>query len=175
MGHTIIGLILLVIVFGGVWYLYQAHAFDTFLSLNIIGSLEGGTQAPALSPDYHTLRVTFVSLGGATNPSQVTLTVFLPSGNNGINVTGWKVVTDKGTFTLPKVLNTFSSPSRNAPPEDMYVRDGDHITLVANGSGGGERASYHEWQLHLGDLLQAPHGSIVLEDQNGSIVDEYKY
>src|SRR5262245_57697415 len=113
--HIIGGLLLLVIVFVGVYFFLQSGVFqpagDLFVTLfgvNGTSTISSSTVPANASAAYGKVRVSFVSLGGGDerSPMRLALTAYLGP-NEGLNVTGWKVVTNRGTYELPRTVNSY--------------------------------------------------------------------
>ncbi len=180
--NAVVGLILVVVVLWGVWFMFQGGIFsdlnDALLAMTTGFDAGYGRAATstASSPNYHVARIRFVSLGqGLDEKQEVLITVDEKKG--GFVMTGWKVKTDKGTFTIPKTYNAYSPSTADAAPEDIYVRGGDRIVLHNGKSptGRNERVSEAEWHIWFEELLAVPHGKIILQDVKKKLVDQYEY
>lgn len=180
--NAVVGLILVVVVLWGVWFMYQGGFFAAFAdTLNAITTgfdqgYGGRATSTPVSPNYHRARIRFVSLGQGLEEKQEVLIV-VDEKAGGFNITGWKVKTNLGTFTIPKAHNAYSPSTKEAAPETIYVRGGDRLVLHNGKSptGRNERVSEGEWHIWFEELLTAPHGKIILNDEKGKLVDQYEY
>jgi hypothetical protein len=98
----------------------------------------------------------------------------------GITLTGWTLKTNKGTYPIPKVANLYSPSVPGVAPEDIYLRSGGTINFYSGKNPQGNqqaiRSGLAEWQIWLNaDFLATPHGAVILRDDKGKVVDEYKY
>src|SRR5262245_2444369 len=131
--HVFWGIVLVVVVFVGLYYLYQAGFFDSLVETvtDITTGFNAsyrGSPAPATSSYYHQLRIRFVSLGVGQNPvMEVNITAHPKQ--TGITVTGWNIKTDKGTYRIPKTFNVYSPSTADAAAENIFMRDGDRLSL----------------------------------------------
>ncbi len=178
--NAVVGIILLVIVLFAVYYMYQAGMFqpvtDTLNSILTGYNSSLGQQNPPVSPYFHQVRIRFVAVGpNIPQDEQLVLVAHPQSG--GLTATGWKLKTDKGTFTIPQTYNIYSPSTPNVPPEDIFLRDGDQINFFGGTSpdGKNERVAQGEYRVWLGDFLAPEHGKVSLLDEKGVLIDEYKY
>jgi hypothetical protein len=182
--NVVIGILILVVTFGALYYMNQAGLFQPLT--NIFSAIDSGFgssysiggngSVPPSSVHYHEASIRFVSLGGAINaPQEVDITAHPKSG--GFDVSGWSLKTDKGTFAIPKVQNLYSPSTPGVPPEDIFMRDGDRLAVYSGVSPTkqNERVTQSEYHVWLGDFLAAPHGKIILRDEKGYLVDQYTY
>jgi hypothetical protein len=179
--HAIVGLLLVIIVLGGLYYMFQAGLFAPVTG--IFGDIQtgydqsyGGAAAGATSSAFHSVRIGLVALSGSTStPSKVELTAHPKNG--GVILSGWIISTEKGKFTIPAVVNRYSPSVPGVPLESIFAREGDRISLYTgkSPSGQNERVTQSEYRIWLGDFLPMPHGTIVLRDNKGLEVDRYAY
>jgi hypothetical protein len=181
MSHALIGLLLIVVVFGAVFFLYETHFFDSFNPLvSSLGSVYGtsgssGTSTVNQSPYYHEVRIQFVSL----SPMVVSVGATL-SKDSGLDVTGWALWVNKTAYVIPQVVNLYSPSVPGVAPEDIYIKPAGLINFYAgtnpNGKDEAIRSGLTEWQVWFGSSFNLPlHGTITLDDQSGKQVDQYPY
>src|SRR5882724_1193969 len=134
--QVLIGIILLFVVFGAIFFLYEARFFDSFNPIfNGLGSVYGprdtGTSTVNQSPYYGEVKVQFVSLGaGISQPMVVSLGAAL-SKDTGITVSGWSLWVDNTSYQIPKVVNLYSPSVPGVPPEDIYIKAGGTINFYS--------------------------------------------
>lgn len=180
--HILGGLLLLVVVFGGFYFIYQADVFDSLGLEGILSGVGGNSTSTANnSRNYQDVRIQFVSLGnGSSQPMAVSLEG-TPSGEEGVNISGWSLRTNAGTYTIPRTVNLYSPSVEGVPPEDIYLRQGGEVIIYSgrnpqSGQPQAIRSGLDEWRIYLDkNFLSAPHGVITLRDDNGKAVDRYEY
>jgi hypothetical protein len=179
--HIIGGILLLVVVLGAGFFVYSSGILQpVFGPLGM--SLGFPTSTVSNNSQYYgEVKLQFVSLGNGLNePMVLSLKGANSSAHEGINLTGWKLKTNKNTYTIPKVANLYSPSVPGVPPEDIYLRSGGNVNFYSGKNSQGSqqaiRSGLTEWQIWLGeDFLTVPHGAITLRDDKGKIVDTKEY
>ncbi len=181
--NAVVGIIMLIIVFTGVFYMNKAGFFEPITG--VLDNITTGFQqsysgaVSSSSPYFHQVRIGFVMLGaGSSTLSEVDLSAKPKRG--GFSITGWSLKTDKGVFTIPPVKNRYSASTPNAAPEDIFVREGDRISIYSYhdklpSNARDERTTQSEYHLWFKDMLSAPHDTIILRDEDKNEVDRYIY
>lgn len=183
--QIVTGILIIVVVIGAMYYLGQRGFFSPLAQLIsdvTAGFDEGyygysGSSAPKISAHYHEAVIRFVSLGEGQSELRQVIVVAHPKEFGYLDLTGWKLKTDKQSFRVPQTFNAYSPSTKDAAAEDIVMREGDRLYLISGKSPGGrdERVAAGEWHVFLGDFLPFPHGNISLLDASSSLVDQYSY
>jgi len=80
------------------------------------------------SPYSNKVKISSVHSPTSSRPSLITLGTYLKEGER-INITGWKIRGDKGSFTIGKGIEKYSPYSNPPPDEDIFIERGDRIYL----------------------------------------------
>jgi hypothetical protein len=178
--HILGGLLLLVVVFGVFFFISQSNLVDS-LGLQDVFRGVGGTSSSTSSNshNYQEVRIQFVSLGNGSSEPMVVSLRGNPAGD-GVNVSGWSLRTNIGTYAIPRAVNLYSASVEGLPPEDIYIRHDGNVNIYSgsNPRGGPSavRSGEGEWQIWLDkNFLSSPHGTIILRDGQRKTVDEYRY
>jgi hypothetical protein len=182
--HIIGGILLLVLVFGGGFFVYTSGVLQPLFGPlgSSLGFQNSTSTVQGNSSEYYKeVAIEFVSLGGGLNqPMVLSLEGKNSSAHEGIVLTGWTLVTSEGKYSIPKVANLYSPSVPGVAPEDIYLRAGGKVNFYSGKNAQGNqqaiRSALGEWQIWLNqDFLASPHGSVVLKDSKGKTVSEYKY
>jgi hypothetical protein len=180
--HIIGGILLLIVALGVFFFVGATNVFDPILGS--LGSSFGRNSTSTASNNsqyYQEVRIQFVSLGGAPGQPMAVSLAAKPVGEEGFILTGWSLKTDRGTYTIPRATNLYSPSVAGVPPEDIYLRTGGVVNMYSgknpvSGQPQAIRSDLNEWRIWLNaDFLAAPHGTVILRDAQGKVVDQKEY
>ena len=183
MGHILTGLLILVVVFGDIYYAYQSDVLslvfggeDNQIVTSILKGFSGLTgQVRSASSTYAgKLEIGFLSLGSGTEKfHRFGIRAAQPTGP--ISVTGWRVETELGRKIIPRAVDLYGPGARRSL-QNIVLNTGDELQVFTPLEGQNARVSGKEWRVFFEDpFLAYPHGTITLRDAEGKVVDVYKY
>ncbi len=85
-----------------------------------------------ISPYFKQIRLS-ASPGSPGMYSQITLTSSLLTTGGSLNVTGWLLKGNRGSQYIPQAVNVYD-PSGLTPQSDIYMKNGDTLTIYSNSS-----------------------------------------
>lgn len=183
MGHIITGLVLIVLVFGLVYYAYQSNLLvsvfggeNNQIVTNVFKGLAQLAKQTSTMPSVYAgkIKVSFVSLG-SNNEGYSHFTIKAVSGNSPVVVTGWRIETELDRNVIPRALDLYGLGARRSL-QNIVLNSGDELVVFTPVSGDNARTGGKEWRVFYKDpLLAYPHGTITLRDGEGKVVDVYKY
>lgn len=182
MGQFLTAVVLIVFVFGLVYFAYQSNAFDALFGAEtgIFSPLtEGlfklaGTKNTTPSVYAGKIEISFVSLGSATEQYN-RFVIKAVKATSPVIVSGWKIETSLESEVIPRAIDVYGPEARRSL-QNIVLNKGDEIHVFTPFSSQNARVSGSEWRIFYKDrILSYPHGTITLRDTEGRIVDTYTY